>query len=91
LDYAFQNKNQLTSRHIETLNRISELMKSIDANNLSKLQEIYDNTPEIQITKSFESHAAQAENNKETKDTSIQKPIIEFVDIPGGTFVMGSP
>ena len=91
LDYAFQNKNQLTSRHIETLNRISELMKSIDADNLSKLQEIYDNTPEIQITKSFESHAAKAENNTETKDTSIHKPIIEFVDIPGGTFVMGSP
>jgi formylglycine-generating enzyme len=91
LDYAFQNNNQLTSRHIETLNRISELMKSIDADNLSQLQEIYDNTPEIQITKAFESHAAKAVNNTGTKDISIHKPIIEFVDIPGGTFVMGSP
>ena len=26
-------------------------MKSIDAENLSKLQEIYNNTPQIQITK----------------------------------------
>jgi len=54
LDYAFQNNNQLTSKHIETLNRISELMKSIDADNLSKLREIYNNTPEIQITKTFD-------------------------------------
>ncbi len=53
-DYALQNNNQLTSKHIETLNRISELMKSIDADNISKLQDIYNNTPEIQITKSFE-------------------------------------
>lgn len=55
LDYAFQNNNQLSSKQIEMLNRISELMKSIDADNISKLQDIYNNTPEIQITKSFES------------------------------------
>ena len=30
-------------------------MKSLDADSISKLQEIYNNTPEIQITKSFES------------------------------------
>jgi hypothetical protein len=53
LDYAFKNNNQLTSKHIEVLNRISELMKSLDAENLLKLQEIYNNTPEIQITKTF--------------------------------------
>jgi sulfatase modifying factor 1 len=91
LDYAFQNNNQLTSKHIETLNRISELMKSIDADNLSKLQEIYNNTPQIQITKTFESHATKTENNTGDKDFSIKKPIIEFVDIPAGTFTMGSP
>ena len=54
LDDIFQNK-QLSAKQKETLNRISELMKSIDADNLSKLQDIYNNTPEIQITKSFES------------------------------------
>jgi len=53
LDDIFQN-NQLISKQIETLNKISELMKSIDADNISKLQDIYNNTPEIQITKSFE-------------------------------------
>jgi len=52
LDDIFQN-NQLISKQIETLNKISELMKSIDADNISKLQDIYNNTPEIQITKSF--------------------------------------
>ncbi|MBN2347456.1 MAG: hypothetical protein JXJ22_01380 [Bacteroidales bacterium] len=55
LDYAFENNDQLTDEHIETLNRISELMKCIDADNLSKLQDIYNNTPEIQITKQFSS------------------------------------
>jgi len=68
LDYAFQNNNQLTSRHIETLNRISELMKSIDADNLSKLQEIYNNTPEIQMTKSFESISENSSSNTGAKD-----------------------
>jgi hypothetical protein len=61
LDYAFENNDQLTAEHIETLNRISELMKSIDADNLSKLQEIYNNTPEIQITKTFEPKGIKAE------------------------------
>jgi hypothetical protein len=55
LDYAFENNDQLTDEHIETLNRISELMKSIDAENLSKLQDIYNSTPQIQITKRFSS------------------------------------
>ena len=41
LDYAFENNDQLTTEHIETLNRISELMKSIDAENISKLRDIY--------------------------------------------------
>lgn len=53
LEYAFQKDKQLSSEHIEMLNRISELMKSLDAENLSKLQGIYTKTPEIQITKSF--------------------------------------
>ena len=55
LDYAFENNDQLTDEHIETLNRISELMKSIDAENFSKLQDIYNSTPQIQITKQFSS------------------------------------
>jgi hypothetical protein len=53
LEYAFQKDKQLSSEHIKMLNRISELMKSLDAETLSKLQGIYTNTPEIQITKSF--------------------------------------
>jgi hypothetical protein len=55
LDYAFENNDQLTNEHIETLNRISELMKSIDAENFSKLRDIYNITPQIQITKQFSS------------------------------------
>jgi len=55
LEYAFENDDQLTAEHIETLNNICELMKSLDADNISKLQVIYNSTPEIQITKSFES------------------------------------
>jgi len=55
LDYALENNDKLSEEHIETLNRISELMKSLDAENLSKLQDIYNSTPQIQITKQFSS------------------------------------
>jgi hypothetical protein len=54
LEYAFENNDQLTAEHIKTLNRISELMKSGDGHSFSELQEIYKNTPEIQITKFFQ-------------------------------------
>jgi formylglycine-generating enzyme required for sulfatase activity len=90
LDYAFKN-NKLTAEHIEILNNISELMKTLDADNLSKLQDIYNNTPEIQITKTLDLKRIKSENVSSTKDATVNKPIIEFVDIPAGTFTMGSP
>ena len=90
LDYVFQN-NQFTPKQIEILNRINELMKSIDSDNISKLQKIYNNTSQIQFTKRFDPVIINTENNTRTKDSSINKPIIEFADIPRGTFVMGSP
>jgi formylglycine-generating enzyme required for sulfatase activity len=94
LDYAFKNNNQLTTEQIEILNRISELMKLPDAKNLSKLQDIYNYTPQIQITKTFEPDLKKSENSENSAkaiNASINKPDIEFVDIPGGTFIMGSP
>jgi hypothetical protein len=68
LEYTFENNDQLTAEHIETLNRISELMKSIDADSFSELQEIYNNTPQIQITKSFQTDSKSSENNRGIKD-----------------------
>jgi formylglycine-generating enzyme required for sulfatase activity len=91
LDYVFEKDKQLSVEHIETLNKISELMKSLDADNLLKLQEIYNNTLEIQFTKTFETITSDSENNTGDRDFSKNKPVIEFVDIPGGTFMMGSP
>jgi len=90
-DNAVQNDNRFTPQQIEMLNKISELMKSIDADNLSELQEIYNNTPQLQFTRSFDPRTINAEDKTGTKDSSIHKPIIEFVDIQGGTFLMGSP
>lgn len=91
LEYVMDGNNRLTAEHIETLNRISELMKNLDAKNLSKLQDFYNNTPEIQITKTFELNTKTSENNTKAKNPSTIKPNIEFVDIPAGTFMMGSP
>lgn len=54
LDYAFKNNNELTIKQIDILNQISKLMISLDADNLSKLSEIYNNTREIQVTETFE-------------------------------------
>jgi len=63
LEYAMDSENQLTAEQLELLNEICELMKSIDAENLSRLQDIYNNTPEIQITKSFESVSTNSDNS----------------------------
>lgn len=52
-DYVLEDRGPLPEEALETLNRISELMKSLDADNLEELSEIYNSTPEIQITKSF--------------------------------------
>ena len=68
LDYAFENDDQLTAEHIETLNKISKLMKSLDAENLSRLQEIYDKTPDIQITKSFEQISKSSDSSTKLED-----------------------
>jgi formylglycine-generating enzyme required for sulfatase activity len=94
LDYALKNNNQLSAAQIDILNKISELMKSFDADNLTKLQDIYNNTPEIQITKTFKGDLIKLDNsedNAKTTNTTINRPGIEFADIPGGTFMMGSP
>ncbi|MBN2613842.1 MAG: hypothetical protein JXB00_19955 [Bacteroidales bacterium] len=61
LDDIFQN-NQLNTNQIDLLNKICELMKSTDAIGLSELQDIYNSTPEIQLTKSFESLSKNSGN-----------------------------
>ena len=91
LDYAMDKEKQLSAEQIETLNTISELMKTIDVENFTKLQKIYNNTPEIQVTKSFEFLLIETENSPAIENSQVKKPTIEFVDIPGGTFIMGSP
>jgi plasmid maintenance system antidote protein VapI len=67
LDYAFENDDQLTAEQIETLNEISELMKSLNADNIAKLREIYDNTPDIQITKSFDMSSRSSQKKTRPK------------------------
>jgi hypothetical protein len=62
-----EEDKELTTEQVETLNKISELMKSVDAENLAILQEIYINTPEIQITKTFEFQSRNSQNSGETK------------------------
>ena len=61
------------------------------ANLKVKLQKIYNNTPIIQVTKTFDTKLIKGESVAGTKDAILNKPTIEFADIPAGTFVMGSP
>ena len=101
VDYAYDNNKKLPEDQMEILNRISKLMKLFNAENLTELQDIYNKTPQIQITKTFvfdvssllsqNSDTKTSENETKAENTSINKPNIEFVDIPGGTFMMGSP
>jgi len=101
VDYAYNNNTKLPEEQMKILNKISKLMQSFDAENLTKLREIYHNTPQIQITKTFvfdissllsqNSDIKTSENETKVENSSLNKPHIEFVDIPGGTFIMGSP
>ncbi len=91
MEPAFENERQLSEEQIRLINRISELMTLLDSKSLSELKDIYNNNSQIQITKSFVPKTINDENNTRNRDSSINKPIIEFVDIPGGTFTMGSP
>jgi formylglycine-generating enzyme required for sulfatase activity len=92
LEYALNNENKLSTEQIEILNNICELMKNLDDKNLAELQDLYNNTPLIQMSKTFDSHIIPIENSENSsKKVTIGKPSIEFADIPGGTFIMGSP
>lgn len=68
-----------------------DLMKSINDDSVSKLREIDNHNSQIQITKSVEPDLASTEDNAGNKEPSKNKPVIEFIDMPGGTFTMGSP
>lgn len=58
MDYIFE-ESQIPDDFIKELNKISVLMKSLDSESLAELQEVYDNTPEIQMTESFNFEVAQ--------------------------------
>lgn len=101
VDYAYDDNKKLPEEQTEILNRVSKLMQSFSAENLTKLQEIYDTTPQIQISKTFvfdvssllsqNPETKKPENEIKVNNPSVNKPEIEFADIPGGTFLMGSP
>ena len=91
MEYYFEGEKELPKKQIKILDSISELMQSLNAKNLSKLQRIYNNTPKIQVTKSRDVKYLTDEDTKPNESSSDEKPVIEFVDIPAGTFVMGSP
>ncbi len=91
MEYYFEGEKPLPREQIKKLDTISELMQSLDAGNLSELQRIYNNTPEIQVTRSRDVKYLTDEDATPKESFSDEKPVIEFADIPAGTFMMGSP
>jgi len=89
LDTVFR-KNKLNTTQIKMLNSISELMSLINADNISQLQEIYTNNQQIQYIDSVISVNPYDMNNNKNIEPSLNKPLIEFVNIPSGKFIMGS-
>jgi formylglycine-generating enzyme required for sulfatase activity len=86
------NGNQLTTEQTDIFNKVCELMQSLNAENLTKLQQIYNSTPDIQISKTM-TRTSQSHGNEgkaPVQNLSVKKPDIEFADIPRGKF-MGSP
>lgn len=61
--------------------------KSIDHKSILKSIEARNKILQEQLISSIQTNTTNSEN----KNTSINKPNIGFVDIPAGTFVMGSP
>ncbi len=91
MEYYFKDKKQLPIEYIKTLDSICELMTSLNADNLTKLQRIYNNSPNIQVTKTRDLKYLTSGETSPKENSAKEKPVIEFVDIPGGTFIMGSP
>jgi hypothetical protein len=91
MDYYFEGDKHLPREQIKLLDSISELMQSLNAENLSKLERIYNSTPEIQVTISRDVTYLTDVDTMPIQGFTDEKPLIEFVDIPAGTFVMGSP
>lgn len=65
MDYYFTGEKQLPQKYISTLDGICELMQSLNAENLLKLRSIYNNNPEIQVTKTRDLKYLLKKNNKE--------------------------
>lgn len=61
LDFIFEEDKELTAEQTEILNRISALMRSIDADSFAELKHLYNNTPDLQITRSFDSVTSGSE------------------------------
>lgn len=58
---------------------------------LLPLAKAYGAAPDIKITKSDEAVAINSDVSAVKSDTPEERPLVEFVDIPAGTFMMGSP
>ena len=84
LDYVSQNNNQLSSKQTETLNSISEAMKSLDFSGLMKLRVIYNDTPEIQFTRQFGSNTNKDENKDSSKNVSTNRNNVGAESTHGG-------
>ena len=91
IESYFKEGKQLSKEQIKILYSISELMQSLNAENLLKLQRIYNSNPEIQVTKSQDLKFLTDEDASLKESLTDEKPVIDFVDIPAGTFIMGSP
>ena len=68
LDNAMGEEMKLSTDQIEILNTVCELMKTIDVENFTKLQEIYRNTPEIQLTKTFDDELIETKGNTHSEN-----------------------
>ena len=65
MDHYFTGEKQLPQEYIGTLDSICELMQSLNAGNLLKLRSLYNNNPEMQVTKTRNLKYLLKENNKQ--------------------------
>jgi formylglycine-generating enzyme len=81
------NVKNMPADQIDAMNNISALMTNVNANFI-ELQKIYNDNKQLQFSNST---SAKSEYNKTAAEADIKKPVVEWTNIPAGTFTIGSP
>lgn len=84
----------MSTDNIALMNNVATLLENVDGN-LNELKKIYKKNKQLHLSNSFVYKNQELTEKKDIQASCIKKdalkPVIEWVEIPAGTFMMGSP